>query len=198
MPNPSELINHWRYLAIFVVILAGNLGIPLPEEAILMLAGYLVWKGELWLPTVLAVGIVSAVIGDNLGYWVGRSYGRRMVERCGHWLLITSERFNSAQRFLARYGTIGVFIARFLPGLRFMAGPLAGLVRLPFGSFLTANLLGAVIYVPLVVAIGYGLGDFLEPFEQVVGRVEHIVLITIAVCMLIILGWRALRAQRYF
>lgn len=197
MPNPGELISHWGYLAIFVVILAANVGIPLPEEAILMLAGYLVWKGELWLPTVLVVGIVSAVTGDNLGYWVGRSYGRRMVERYGHWLLITSERLNSAQGFLARYGTIGVFIARFLPGLRFMAGPIAGIVRLPFGSFLTANMVGAVIYVPLAVAIGYGLGDFLGAFEQVAGRVEHIALITIAVGMLIILGWRALRAQRY-
>src|SRR5574341_1666084 len=68
MLDPNELIGHWGYSAIFLAVVLGNVGMPVPEEAILALAGYLVWRGKLRLPLVLAVGIASAAAGDNLGY----------------------------------------------------------------------------------------------------------------------------------
>jgi len=76
MPDLRPLIEHWGYVAIFVFVILGNLGIPVPEESILVMAGYLVWQGELRLPLVLLVGIFSAISGDNLGYWIGRRYGQ--------------------------------------------------------------------------------------------------------------------------
>ena len=72
MLDLGQLISHWGYLAIFLFVILGNLGLPAPEESILVLAGYLVWQGKLRLPLVLAVGILSAIAGDNLGYWIGR------------------------------------------------------------------------------------------------------------------------------
>ena len=83
MPDLAPLIAHWGYAAIFLFVVLGNLGLPVPEETILALSGYLVWRGELRLPLVLAVGILSAIAGDNLGYWIGRQYGRDAVERYG-------------------------------------------------------------------------------------------------------------------
>lgn len=77
---------------------------------------------------------------------------------------MTPKRLETARRFVTRYGVLGVFVARFVPGLRFMAGPVAGAGGLPFRPFLVANLLGAVTYVPLAAttgyAIGYGLGAY--------------------------------------
>jgi membrane protein DedA with SNARE-associated domain len=124
MPDLSQLIGHWGYLAIFVLVILGNMGVPLPEETILLLAGYLVWQGDLRLPIVLAIGILSAVVGDNAGYWIGRHYGQGAIECYGHWVLGNSKRLESMRGFVTRYGPMGVFAARFLPGLRFMAGPL--------------------------------------------------------------------------
>lgn len=72
MPELSDLITQWGYLAIFITVILGNLGVPVPEEAILVLAGYFVWDQQLWLPAVLVVGIVGATAGDNIGYWIGR------------------------------------------------------------------------------------------------------------------------------
>ncbi len=202
MPNLSELIGHWGYLAIFVSVLLGNLGIPVPEEAILLLAGYLVWAGKLWLPAVLALGIVSAAAGDNLGYWIGRHYGRIAIERHVRWIFLTPQRLLSMQRFVSKYGAFGVFIARFLPGLRFMAGPLAGIALMPFTRFFISNVLGGAVYVPVAVAlgyaIGYGLGSYVDRFERVMGKVEHVVLIAVGICAMVILGWRVLRARGYF
>jgi membrane protein DedA with SNARE-associated domain len=200
MPDAGSLLGHWGYLAVFVFVLLGNMGVPIPEDPVLAVAGYMVWQGQLRLAIVLAVGILGAVAGDNLGYWIGREYGQAAIERYGHWILITPERLQSARRFVTRYGSLGVFAARFLPGLRFLAGPLAGTSGLRPASFILANVLGAALYVPLAVglgyAVGYGLGPYLIQLEHVVGEIEHILLLGVPLCALIIMGWRALQAAR--
>ncbi len=200
MPDLSALINHWGYLAIFLVVVLGNVGLPVPEETILTLAGYLVWEGQLRLLAVLVVGIVSAAAGDNLGYWLGRRYGRAAIERYGFRILLPPKRLESVWRVVTRYGPLGVFIARFIPGLRTMAGPLAGAAGVRVVPFVVANLVGAAIYVPYAVgvgyAIGYGLSSYVERFRRVVGRVEHAVLIAAAISALVILGWRVVRSRR--
>lgn len=198
MPAIGELIGHWGYPAIFLIVVLGNLGLPVPEETVLALSGYLVWRGELRLPLVLLVGILSAAAGDNLGYWIGREYGQDAVERYGRRVLVTPERLASVWRFVTRYGAFGVFAARFIPGLRFLAGPLAGAAGIRPFSFLVANLLGAAAYVPYAVgigyAVGYGLGEHVERVRRVLGEIEHIVLIAAAIFTLALLGWRAARA----
>ncbi len=198
MPDFGHLIEHWGYLAIFVFVILGNLGVPVPEESILALAGYLVWQGDLRLPFVLLVGILSAIAGDNLGYWLGRRYGQAAVARYGRWVLLTPERIDATRRFVTRYGAVGVFAARFIAGLRFMAGPLAGSTGLRPLAFVVANTLGALLYVPTVVAagygVGYGLGDYVKQYERVAGKVEHVVLLAAIVGTVAFLGWRALRA----
>jgi len=199
MPELTPLIEHWGYLAIVVFVLLGNMGIPVPEESILVLAGYLVRQGSLRLPLVLLVGILSAIAGDNLGYWIGRRYGQAAVVRCGRRVLLTPARLDATRRFVTRYGTFGVFAARFIAGLRFMAGPLAGSTGLPPLAFVTANPLGVALHVPTTVAAGYGvaygLGDHLKRLERVVGRAEHVVLLGAIIGTIALLGMRALRAR---
>lgn len=192
MLGVGELIGHWGYPAIFLFVVLGNLGLPVPEETILALSGYLVWRGELRLPLVLAVGIISAAAGDNLGYWIGRKHGRPAIERYGRRVLATPERLESVWRFVTRYGALGVFVARFIPGLRFMAGA-AGLR--PF-VFAVANLLGAAIYVPYAVGIGYAIGYGFGPYVERIQRVEYVVLISATILAAGLLAWRALKARR--
>jgi len=200
MPDLGQLIGHWGYVAIFVLVILGNMGIPLPEETVLLLAGYLVWQGDLRLPIVLTIGIVSAVVGDNIGYWIGRTYGQGTIERYALWVLGSSKRVQSMEGFVARYGPMGVFVARFLPGLRFMAGPLAGATGVGPLRFFVANVVGAALYVPLSVgigyAVGYGLGDYVVRLKRVVGKVEYVVLIVAILLALVLMGWRAMRAAR--
>jgi membrane protein DedA with SNARE-associated domain len=165
-----------------------------------MLAGYLVWEGRLQLPIVLVVGIASAILGDNLGYWLGRKFGRRAVERYERWIFVTPERLDSTQRIVARYGPLAVFAARFLPGVRFLAGPVAGITGVRPLPFVVANVLGASLYVPASVGIGYaiglGWGDYLAQLEKAAWQFEHFVLL-FAVCVTFsLLAWRALRATR--
>ena len=138
MGDLGALVDRWGYAAIFFSIVLGSVGVPIPEDGILVTAGYLVWKGRLSLPCALIVGILAAMIGDHLGYWNGRRFGQAAVTRGARWIRISPERFSRIQHLAVRSGPVGVFLERFVPGIRFLAGPLAGSAGLSPLRFLLA------------------------------------------------------------
>ena len=200
MPDLSHVLNHWGYLGIFVFVILGNIGLPVPEETVLVLAGYLVWKGRLRFFWATAIGVLSAALGDNLGYWFGREFGRRALVRYGHWILLTPERLDRTQGIVSRYGALAIFFARFVPGLRFLAGPAAGAMGMHAPTFMLANICGALVYVPAMVGVGYGVGYGLK--EQIAraehwfGRFEHFFLPAILGLTLLFVIRRAVSAFR--
>jgi membrane protein DedA with SNARE-associated domain len=200
MPDLTRLIGHWGYSAIFLLVMLGSIGIPVPEEAVMFLAGLLVWEKKLELSVVLIVGFLSMVSGDNLGYWAGRTYGRATIERYGQKLFISSERLDMMQKFVSRHGQVAVFLARFIPGLRFLVGPLAGIAGMSFPRFFLANIAGAAVYVPLIVAFGYatglGFGEYIHWLERYLAKAEHIVLAAIMMTAVASFAWRALKLKR--
>jgi len=196
MPDLGELIASWGYPAIFLIVTLGNIGLPVPEETVLIVAGYLAWQGYLQLSIVLVVGVISAVAGDNVGYWLGRRYGQTAVERVADWLGRGSERMASMRHFVARYGALAVFLARFFPGLRFMAGPLAGASGLGLRPFFVANVLGAAVFVPYGVGLGYAIGYGLNTYVTEIRHVERAALLAILLGIACFAGWRVLRIIR--
>src|SRR5688572_28694815 len=173
MPDLTPFIAQWGYTAIFVILILGNVGLPVPEETILTVSGYMIWQGHLRPVPVLLTAIATAVLGDNLAYWIGRRYGQIVLTRV---LKIRPERIERMQELVQRYGMLAVFVGRFVAGLRFMAGPLAGSTGLGPLRFFIANLLGALVYVPIAVgagyAVGYGLGDRIEGLRRFTGGAE--------------------------
>jgi membrane protein DedA with SNARE-associated domain len=200
IPDLTQLIGHWGYSAIFLIIILGSIGIPVPEESIMLLAGLLVWEKKLKFLVVLLIGVLSTVSGDNLGYWAGRRYGRATIERYGQKLLINSERLDVMQNFVNRHGQVAVFLARFIPGLRFLAGPLTGIAGMPFRRFFIANIAGAAVYVPLTVAFGYafglGFGQYIPWLEGYLTKAEHIVIAAITITAVASFTWRAFKLKR--
>src|SRR6185369_7233945 len=142
MPDLTPFIAQWGYAAIFAIVILGNVGLPVPEETVLTVSGYLIWQGRLEVLPVVLTAIASAVLGDNIAYWIGRRYGRLALTR---FLKISPERIERMQGLVLRYGMLAVFVARFVAGLRFMAGPLAGSTGLSPLRFFLANLLGALV-----------------------------------------------------
>ena len=196
----GPFVEHWGYAAIVAVVVLGNVGLPVPEEAILTLSGYLVWRGDVRLWPVLIVGIVSASAGDNLGYWLGRSLGGAALRRYGRRVWLTPPKLDAAQHFVQKHGALAVFGARFLPGLRFAAGPVAGITGMPPRAFILANTLGASLYVPVIVGIGYAVGQRagsrLEQAGRTVIGVEYVVLAAVVLLTVVALLLRARRQRR--
>lgn len=183
MPDLGHLVAQWGYPGIVVIVLLGNVGVPVPEETTLIVAGYLVWQGHLRLSIVLVVAVVSAIVGDNLGYGLGRWFGQTAVERVAHWAAVDADRMGSMRRFVSRYGPLAVFGGRFIPGLRFLAGPLAGAAGLGFRSFFVANALGAAVFVPYGIGLGYAIGYGLGPYVAEMRLAERAVVIGAFVCI---------------
>src|SRR5919206_5356984 len=113
-----SLIAHYGYLVIFFGVMLESTGAPLPGETILLAAGVMVQRGHLDLGDAIVYGILGAVVGDQIGYWVGREGGRPFVLRGGRYVRITAERLGRAEGFFARHGGKAVFLARFFAGLR--------------------------------------------------------------------------------
>jgi membrane protein DedA with SNARE-associated domain len=197
VPDLSALLEHWRYPAIFAVVILGNIGLPVPEETVLALGGFLAQRGELHLPTVIAVGVLAAIVGDNIGYWLGRRYGRKALERYGRHIWIGPDRLEKVSALIARYGGFAVFAARFVVGARFLAGPVAGVMGMPPRTFIVANTLGALVYVPYAVGLGYavsyGAGHIIERF---VGGAERVIVVAIALVALAFIVERLIRRRR--
>jgi membrane-associated protein len=201
MLDVGSLVDHWGYAAIAVLVVLGNVGVPVPEETVLALGGYLCWDGHLHLPLLIAVGIVSASVGDQIGYWLGRRYGRALLERPWMASMLPTERMMlHIDALVARHGAWAVLVARFLPGVRMLAGPVAGISRMPFGAFTIANVGGAFLYVPFAVglgyAAGYGFGDHLRAVGNTGLRIEHMVLLFIVSVTVLMVSWRTLRRRR--
>jgi len=192
--DPSHLFQHIGYAAILVIVLLGNAGVPAPEESVLVLGGYLAWQGRLHLPLVIIVGIISASLGDNLGFWAGRHFGQRAIDR----LPLPKAHVERARALMSRHGAWAVFGARFVPGVRTVAGPLAGTGGLRPWRFFVANFLGAVCYVPWPVlagyGVGYGLGGWVEALRKKLNLEKD--LIFFVVILLVAAGFLALRLWR--
>jgi undecaprenyl-diphosphatase len=157
MDGGADLLGRWGYLGIFLSVVLGNAGLPVPEDAVHLAAGYLAAGGHLSLPRVLAVGVLSVMAADHAGYWGARLVRRR---RNGGRRSALASRLAAA---LEAYGPLGVFAARFLPGVRALTGPIAGLAGIPPLQFLGANASAAAIHVSLLIGIGYALGARVGP-----------------------------------
>jgi membrane protein DedA with SNARE-associated domain len=152
-------IVHYGYWAVAVALLLENTGIPVPGETVLLLASFLAYsEHELQLSWIIIVGTVAATLGDNLGYAIGHSGGRPLLERYRELLRLRPATLECGDRLFARYGAVAVFFARFVFGLRIVAGPLAGVLRMPWKKFLLFNFLGAFLWVAVIAGVGYFFG----------------------------------------
>jgi membrane protein DedA with SNARE-associated domain len=189
-----HLIGRYGYLMVFFGVMLEGAGVPLPGETVLLAAGALVHRGVLGFGDTLLFGILGAVVGNQIGYWVGRFGGRPFVLRWGRYALITPERLGHAEAFFARHGGSAVFLSRFVVGLRIFGALVAGTSRMPWGKFALYNVLGGTVWATAAVSLGYFLWASISLVEHWVGRVSLLLLAALALALL--LRWAYRRATR--
>ena len=150
------------YALVAAVIGLESMGIPLPGEVILVSAALLASHQDLGISAVwIAVAAsAGAIVGDNIGYLAGRSWGKRMFDVLGRRFprQASPDRLAYAENVFTRYGVLAVFFGRFVALLRIFAGPLAGALRMPYPRFLAANALGGLIWACGTTAAVYTVG----------------------------------------
>ncbi|MCG6917942.1 MAG: DedA family protein [Deltaproteobacteria bacterium] len=152
-------LNHYGYWALFGALLVESFGMPLPGETLLIASALLASHGEMHIVPVLLIACAAAVTGDNIGYAIGHFGGRKLVLRYGHYVLISEQRLQKAERFFGKYGGAVVVIARFLAVLRQLNGIVAGTVKMSWHRFLAYNILGAALWVGFWGMLFYELGE---------------------------------------
>jgi len=187
--------DNYGYWTLFFALMLENAGLPLPGETILLFASFLAFsERQLHLPCIIAMGIVACTLGDNLGYSIGRRGGRPLLDRYAHLLRIRKQTIEKGENLFARYGNLTVFVARFVFGMRIIAGPLAGVLRMPWSRFVLFNFLGAATWVTVIAVLGYLFGEHWGQLTKTLGRV-NLVLALLAAWVGLFL-YRRYRAKR--
>jgi undecaprenyl-diphosphatase len=149
VPVPAQI----GYPALAGLILGESAGLPLPGETALITAGGLAAGGHLALPAVIVIAAAAAIIGDTLGYWLGRRRGRAFLVRDGLGAVHRRHAVERADRFFARYGVATVFFGRWIPGVRVVAALMAGSTGMPWRRFAVANAAGAFAWASTVATL---------------------------------------------
>jgi len=208
MPPPAELpgflagvapiLDRWGYLAIAGVIGVESFGVPAPGQTIMVAAAIYAGAGRMNIVAVAAICFLAAVLGDNVGYWIGVRGGRRLVHRFGRYVFITPERLERAEGFFARRGNRIVVVARFIDGLRQLNGVIAGITAMPWRTFLLYNAIGAALWVGWWTTVSYLFGTHLVEIIEKTHRYQEwaIGLIVLAVAGYVTLHVRHVRRRR--
>jgi membrane protein DedA with SNARE-associated domain len=176
-----DLFTRFGYIVVFLGVMLENAGLPVPGETVLLGGGAMAQFGRLSLTRVIVTAMVAAVIGDNIGFLIGRRGGRALAERHGWKVGLTAARLNQFDRFFERYGPQTVFIARFVTGLRVFCAVLAGSSGLRWQTFLFYNALGAVVWSIAIAFAGYSLAYSWDTLERWIGRSGVVLLVLVGV-----------------
>lgn len=190
-----SIIEHGSYFALFGVLLAAGLGLPLPEDIPLVAAGWLVHRGKADLTLMIITGMLGVMVGDSLIFNMGRKYGTNLV---GHrWLqrIAKPTLVAKAERMFANHGAKIVFAGRFMPGIRAVIFLIAGVCKVPYWKFALIDGTAAVISVPVWIIAGKVFGG---KIEQVFGVGRDATLIAVGVLVLLLAAWGAWEYFRHY
>jgi membrane protein DedA with SNARE-associated domain len=185
-----EFVADYGYWAVALALLCESAGLPVPGEVTLLFASFLAYsEHRLQLGWIIAVATLAGTLGGSLGYVVGEHGGRPLLERYQSILRIPPATLKRGEELFARYGAAAIFVARFVFGLRVFAGPLAGVLRMRWRTFLLFNCLGAGVWAAFIAGAGYLFGQHWRNLQRVMQRFNIAALVA-AVLVLAFLWWR--------
>jgi membrane protein DedA with SNARE-associated domain len=158
----EPFVRDYGVFAVMLIVAIEAIGAPVPGESLLIFASVLAGRGELSLPGLLVFAWVGAVMGDNIGYAIGRSFGRGVILRYGARIGLNDARFNAIENVFMRYGSATVMFARFFAILRQLNGIVAGILGMSWWRFLLFNALGGALWVITWVFAGYYLTEHIS------------------------------------
>jgi membrane protein DedA with SNARE-associated domain/membrane-associated phospholipid phosphatase len=186
----ADLVSQYGYFIVFITIMLECAGIPMPGETALIVAAAFAGTGKLDISLVILIAAASAIAGDAGGYWIGRYYGRTLIERYGKFIHINDHRLSVIQGYFTRHGSKTVFFGRFFSILRTYSALFAGICRMPYGTFTLYNGLGGITWAVTFGVIGYLFGQNLPLLQKIVHTLGWALTIPLVLIAGIILLWR--------
>lgn len=173
-----HLLVEYGSLILFFALILGIIALPIPEETMMVIAGVLMRKQILLIPTTLIAAIAGSIIGISVSYCLGRTGGAYLVHKYGKWVGLSQERLQQTRDWFHHFGKWSLFVGYFIPGVRHFTGFTAGTTELEFKIFALYAYTGAVIWVFTFLFLGYYFGNIcLEALETLDASAVALILI---------------------
>lgn len=187
-------LHYWGYWVVFAVTFLENsafVGLVMPGDVTLLVAGLLSSQGTLNLGYLIIIAAGGAILGDSAGYFIGRYGGLRFLRRFGRYFLFKDKYLERAQSYFLIHGGKTILIGRFIMVVKSLAPVVAGISRMPYGIFLLYNVIGSVLSVSLVLLLGYFFGESWKLISSWLGRGGAVAfaLVIVAVISLWVYRW---------
>ena len=154
----TGFVRHYGLIIVFLTVGLETTGVPLPGETAIVAAGVLASQGHFSIWSVIVVSCAAAIIGDNIGYWLGRKLGRGFLQRYGVVRRFSERVLPPAERFFRRHGGKSIFLARWFSGFRIAGAWIAGFAHMPWWRFFIWNALGGIAWATTVSLVSYYAG----------------------------------------
>ena len=184
------IIHQFPYVGLFVLLVLGVIGFPFPEDAILILCGFLIASGVVKPAPALIVVASGMLMTDYFLYYVGRKYGRKVVAHRRFRKIISARREVRLEKIFRRWGVLAILLGRHLVGLRSQIFLVAGILRMPRARFVLADAASSIVTMTIMVGAGYWGGSTLDLIKKDMKEAQYALLILIAIIAVALLIWR--------
>ena len=191
--SAHHLLVQYGYPGLFLLLLLGIVGLPVPDETLVTAAGFLIGRGDLRLAPTFLAALLGSICGITLSFVLGRVVGFRLINRYGHWLHLTPARLAAVHRWYELAGRWTLTLGYFVPGLRHVVALAAGTSGLSWPSFALFAYGGALLWIAALLTLGYWIGEHRESGTLHAGRV---ILLACAAAALAAALYLALRRTR--
>jgi membrane protein DedA with SNARE-associated domain len=195
--NAMEFLKNHGYLTVFFGLLLEYLGLPIPGELILVFFGALVYWGRLELWVVLAIGLAAVLLGNHFWYFAGRHGGRTWLRWLCRATLGSTRCISRTEHFFQRYGAASLLFAKFVPGLRTFAVPLAGMTGVPYRRFLVFDAVGSLLWLAGSTSLGILMAKQLGVTVARIQRLGGALTLILVLAALILLVLRVRKRLKY-
>lgn len=196
MSHISGLVEHFPYIGLFLLLVLGGVGFPLPEDTTLILCGFLI-STEVVNPVYALFVVYSGILITDFGlYSVGKKYGRKIVTHRRFHKIISTERLLMLQDKFRRKGILFILVGRHIAGLRAQIFLTAGVMRMPAVKFLVADAVSSLFTIAIMVGAGYAGGHSLQVIKRDITRIEHIGIFLAVILLAVYMIFRYVRSGR--
>ncbi len=185
-------VSHYGYFGIFSLLMLGIVGIPIPDETLLTLTGYLIFRGTLHPVPAFLSAFLGCSFGISVSYAIGSTFGHQILLKYGHYVHITEARLGKAHNWFEKVGRWALLIGFFIPGFRHIVAILAGTSELQLWEFVLFAYSGALLWTTTFMSIGYYFGD---KWEVILHDVSHHTVLVSALILALVIIFYYVRAK---
>lgn len=181
----TQWVLNYKYAVIYILLMFGIIGLPVPDETLLSIVGFLIYRGDLWIYPALISAIMGSISGITCSYFLGKIGILFIIKKHTRYFNITPEKLSRVESWFKHKGKWSLVIGYYLPGIRHFVAMIAGASNLPYSVFSAYAYTGAVLWVSIFITLGYTLGEAWCRFSQEIHKIAVMVLFIIVVVFIV-------------